>query len=193
MRSQPRSLVTYLALLVVSGSLAARPNRALDPSPQADVYAALADMIWRPLPDTLLLKDSTVQFQVPQGSSATWQRQFDDVPFDLVPELARVSQVRQLAAALPLPRPMHGLTQGELHEMFASGAPRWTEFHRRYPHQFGYVALSPVVFSSDSLDALVYYDEYCGDFCGVGEAVWLSRRATPGAWKVQKVIRFWVS
>jgi hypothetical protein len=88
---------------------------------------------------------------------------------------------------------MRVLTGAELHEIFSSGPNGWTEFHRRYPKQRGYLGLSPVAFSADSLDALVYYEYHCGGLCGRGDAVWLNRSAATDRWRLRKRVMFWIS
>ena len=182
-------------LLLVSHAHQPSPSGATDAvAPDTDVYAALiASIHTRQIPDTLLVGDSTLQFRAPQGGVPRWRTQFDAVPAELTHGLETLSRSRRASAQLSLPRPVRIVSADALREIFS---PRmrggWQEFHRRYPNQRGYLRFSPVAFSADTLDALVYYESHCGGLCGRGEAVWLTRRAS-AHWRVRKVVGCWVS
>ena len=186
-----------LAALILC--IACRPLATSQPAPtpeppDAGVYAALLNSIsTRPAPDMLLLGDSTLSFRVPRGAVASWRIRFDSIPSSLPQTLEAVSRTKRPSSSLPLPRPARIVTHATLREIFVAGRrDAWDEFYRRYPRQREYLRFTPVAFSADSLDALVYYEYHCGLECGGGDAVWLSRRGG-GGWRVQKVIGFWVS
>ncbi|MHB1297506.1 MAG: hypothetical protein ACYC0B_03160 [Gemmatimonadaceae bacterium] len=163
-------------------------------SVEADVYAALLDSIGlKPIPDTLLVGDSSLQFRAPAGGVASWRTQFDSIPSELPRRLEVASQSRIPSLALALPRPAKVVTPAELREIFATGPGGWAEFYRRYPKQRSYIRLSPVAFSDDSLNALVYYEYHCGGLRGGGDAVWLARLSSTSRWHVRKRVGFWVS
>lgn len=186
----------YAALGLVVACAPSAPPSPVTPAgaPEAAVYAALIDSVYtRPVPDTLLLGDSTVDFHAPRGGIPTWRTQFDSIPGALPPVLEAVSRSKRASATLPLSRPMRIVTEGERREIFARGIDAgWMEFYRRYPRQRNYLRFSPVAFSRDSLDAMVYYEYHCGGLCGGGDAVWLTRRDDQ-RWRVRKVVEFWVS
>lgn len=163
-------------------------------SPESGVYAALVDAIHeRRAPDTLLLGDSTLAFRVSRDAVPSWRAEFDSIPATLATLLETVSAAKRSSAALPMPRPVRIVTSAELSEIFESrGRGGWQEFYRRYPRQRSYLRFTPVAFSADTLDALVYYEYYCGGLCGWGSAVWL-RRQSNGRWQVQKTVGFWIS
>ncbi len=171
----------------------ARVPEATSPS-EAAVYAALIDSLYQhPLPETLLVSDSTLTICVPRGGAASWRAQLDSIPSGLPAALETISSAKRSSASLPLPRPVRILTEATLRELFAGGPRRgWEEFARRYPGQRRYSAFSPVAFSSDGGEALVYYEYHCGGRCGAGIVVWLTRRRD-GRWGVRKLVGLWVS
>lgn len=160
----------------------------------AAVYAALLDSVHTRLaPDTLLVADSTLTFRVPTEGLSSWHALFDSLPKGLAAALQATSRDKQRSATLPLPRPTQLITSATLREIFAGGiSGGWAEFYRRYPRQRNYLRFSPVAFTTDSLDALVYYEYRCGGRCGGGNAVWLTRRDGT-RWRVRKVFNFWIS
>jgi hypothetical protein len=115
------------------------------------------------------------------------------IPATLPTLLESVSAAKRSSTVLPLHRPVRILTSAELSEIFERpGRSGWQEFYRRYPRQRSYLRFTPVAFSADTLDALVYYEYYCGGLCGEGSAVWL-RGQSSGRWQVRKIVGFWVS
>jgi hypothetical protein len=163
-------------------------------SPELGVYTALVDAIHpRGVPDTLLLADSTLAFHVSRDAVPSWRAEFDSIPAALSTLLETISAAKRSSTVLPLPRPVRILTSAELDEIFETrGRDGWDEFYRRYPRQRSYLRFTPVAFSADTLDALVYYEQYCGSLCGEGTAVWLRRQST-GRWRVQKSVNFWIA
>jgi hypothetical protein len=181
-----RVILAFAAFIAGIAPMAARPV-----SPETAVFAALFDGLG-PLPDTLLFGDSTLRFHLPSDASRSWRAQFDSIP-QLPTRLEEISKTRVATASLAFPRPMRVLAGAELREIFSAGPSGWAEFYRRYPNQRSYLDVSPVAFSADSLDALVYYEHHCGGLCGSGEAVWLSRPAATDRWRIRKKVMFWVS
>ena len=186
--------VCALLLLVACARQPSPSVATADVAPDADVYAALIASIYpRTVPDTLLLGDSTLQFRVPESGDPRWRTQFDSIPAELPHGLETLSRSRRASVRLALPRPVRTVSAAALREIFSLGVGAgWEEFHRRYPNQRSYLRFSPVAFSADSLDALVYYESHCGGRCGRGEAVWLTRRES-ARWRVRKNVGFWVS
>lgn len=165
----------------------------------SSVYLVLIDFLGaRAAPDTLLVADSTLSFSLPPSAPpyhwrAEWRAQFDSLPRGLADALHSISRDKQPSTDLPLPRPVQLITRATLQEIFGGGTRGgWEEFYRRYPRQRNYLQFSPVAFTKDSLDALVYYEYHCHALCGGGNAVWLTRREG-NRWRVRKVLQFWVS
>jgi hypothetical protein len=153
----------------------------------------LDSLFKQPDSDTILIAGSTLRFTVPTNTLAKWRQEFDSIPSDLPAKLELASQGQQPGTALPLLRPVRVLPHSEILEIFSRGAGSgWVEFSRRYPRQRQYLSLTPVVFTSDSLDALVYYEYGCGPLCGGGDAVWL-KRDKAHRWTIRKIIGFWIS
>ena len=55
-----------------------------------------------------------------------------------------------------------------------------------------YMSASPVAYSADGEQALVYLERHCGSLCGSGDIVWLVRGSTV-TWRIQRVFNVWVS
>lgn len=53
-------------------------------------------------------------------------------------------------------------------------------------------SLTQVFFTADGRLAVVYYEHYCGNLCGEGSMVWLTR-ADSGVWQIAGDHTFWVS
>ncbi|MFL5574708.1 MAG: hypothetical protein ACJ79S_01860, partial [Gemmatimonadaceae bacterium] len=54
------------------------------------------------------------------------------------------------------------------------------------------LAVTPIAFSDDSAQALVYYEVWCGDLCGGGYELWFVRGAA-GRWRLRQETTHWVS
>jgi hypothetical protein len=134
---------------------------------------------------------STLTFHIPINSLPTWQQQFDSIPSELPSKLEVASQNPQPSTALPLPRPIRVLTDAEIIELAKRGKGGSLSVVSRRNPQEKYLRLTPVVFTPDSSDALVYYEYVCGPQCAGGDAVWL-KRDRMRSWKVRKILGFWV-
>ena len=79
------------------------------------IYAALLDSIYdAPIPDTLLVEDSTLVFRMPPPDTrGALRAQFDSIPAELPAALAGASAVRLATATLTLPRPIRIFTEVE--------------------------------------------------------------------------------
>ena len=194
------TLAFLLMTLVTTAELAAQPDlpgRAATRagSTEAAVYAALLDSIGpKPLPDTLLLGDTTLSFRMPSREvPAEWRAQFDSIPEDLPLKLEEASLRRRPSSELRLPRPASFVTRTELIDIFVNGPHGWQDFYQRYPAHRGYMESSPIAFTTDSLNALVYYEYRCGGLCGHGEVVWLRRQTRDAPWRIRKRIELWIS
>lgn len=188
--------LSLFAVLILAACVRGTPGEEWSASapPEAAVYAAVLTKIYRgPPPDTVVARDSTLVFRVPTGGVPEWRQEFDSIPAPLTEALAAVSAKLVPTASLPLLNPVRTLSTDERRALFREG-PRagWEEFRRRFPSARLYFALTPVAFSADSAQALVYYDYHCGSLCGGGNAVWLTREPV-GEWVVRKTVMFWVS
>jgi hypothetical protein len=196
-----RILRARLALLAgaafVIGVTTFRTSIPQSPQLDAEVYAALIqEMEMRPVPDTLLVADSTPHYQLPGigGVVTRWRQSFDSIPAGLPARLAELSARRMPSDSLHWPRPIRVLTHNDFREIFANGPKGWEELYRRFPRQRAYMSLSRVAYSEDFQDALVYREYHCGGRCGRGELIWLSRRGdSPGDWRVRQRLVHWIS
>ncbi|HEY1306667.1 MAG TPA: hypothetical protein VGF24_24100 [Vicinamibacterales bacterium] len=53
-------------------------------------------------------------------------------------------------------------------------------------------SFTPVFFTADGRRAVVYFEHYCGNLCGEGTPVWLTR-TTAGAWQIGGGLMVWNS
>jgi hypothetical protein len=67
----------------------------------------------------------------------------------------------------------------------------WQAFYEKFPGAVGTVSLSPVGYSRDGAQAVVYVEHGCGSLCGEGRIVLLRRRL--GAWHIVATRQTWVS
>ena len=58
-------------------------------------------------------------------------------------------------------------------------------------HQFGRIRLSNIVFNADKTQALMSYDWYCGNKCGLGELLVVHKVA--GRWRIKHAEMLWIS
>jgi hypothetical protein len=189
-----RNFVAFYCLLAVLACFRPAFHRPpLRPVATA-VYDAVIDSVYsRGRPDTVLIADSSLVFRAPATDAVPrWRVQFDSIPPGLVAELVHRSATRLPSSHLALPNTARTITRTELREIFSSGPRGWDEFYRRYPRQRLWIALSPVVFSQDSTQALLYREYHCGGLCGRGDLMWLERRAD-SKWHVRKRLTYWIS
>lgn len=177
-------------LLVIACSGRPEPTpRVEETSAEANVYAALFESVMPPLrPGAIVVVDSTAS--LPAGFLSSRFGKRDSMPPELPATLDRLMQAKHPAAKLHFSRPVLLVPDTTLRAIFIAGG--WTEFRRRYAGQHGFLRVSPVALSADSLDALVYYELRCGGLCGTGEALWISRRGT-NRWHLRKRFHFWSS
>ena len=99
-----------------SGPAAAMPTTRGGPRLGADVYAALLDAVHTgSVPDTLLVADSTLSFQIPTGAEPSWQAEFDSLPKGLAESLQAISRDKEPSTTLPLPPPVQLITDQTRH------------------------------------------------------------------------------
>src|SRR5947209_2618392 len=161
-------IVWYVLTLFMARAVHSQPApRHPVTAPEAAIYAVLLDAVRPPLSlDTVVVVDSTAW--LPAGFAQSWfGRRVDSMPPELPATLDRLTQVKQSTVHLSFGRPVSFVSDTSLRTIFSRGvAGGWAEFRRRYPNQHGYLNVSPVALTADSLDALVYYDLHCGGRCG---------------------------
>lgn len=140
-----------------------------------------------------MVDDITITFKLPsRDPNSSWSARFDVIPATLSGRLAELSAAPQLAEVALLGASARPITGATLDDVFHDGSKGWMEFYRRFPGSRGYLALSPIAFSDDESQALIYFERHCGGLCGEGELAWLWRDR-PGHWQVLRLLRFWVS
>lgn len=120
---------------------------------------------------------------------ATWAIRSDTV----ASYFARNKSPSRLQNRFALPVPTILLTRKEQYSLSHEDKERdyWSVFYKHYPDSTGVLALSRVGFSASMDQAFVYARNTCGSLCGVGEYYLLSKKN--GAWRVEAVLRLWVS
>jgi hypothetical protein len=118
-------------------------------------------------------KDATIAMPTLRGASKEWLLQFDAVPAEL----------RRFATEQVPTRP---------HVIDASILPPGTPVvsAKAAEEQPGLkrMAFSAVLYTREGLDALVFYDAYCGGLCGEDGYAWLHRDSLKSPWRVAKKI-----
>ncbi len=192
MRKSTRTVLILSVLCTAAANAPAQPTRSRDSRVYLAVLEARRE---RPVPDTLVLRDSSVTFRMPVGAILSWRQQFDSMPRELAIELDRVSGARVASEALSLPRPVQVLTRALRDSLFSPTDLNvgWARFHERFPSQGQVLGFSPVVFSGDGNQAMVFAESRCGGRCGRGELIWLVRDQTNDEWRVRKAVLFWIS
>lgn len=159
------------------------------------VYEALLSACCKAQSGPLLVRDSTLGFHAPDGRAVpSFRVRWDSIPHELGPSLDSLSRHRRATRDLPLARELVVLAPADLRAIFSTGDPGmgWNEFYRRWPVQRRYFGFSPVAYSEDGNNALVYMEYHCGPLCASGDAYWLVRDAD-GRWRVRQRVQFWVS
>lgn len=172
--------VGFLALATaVNAQSTPRPART---DRATDVYAALLAEAAGELHAPVWIEARSARY-APLGLGA-WlpiRRQQDSLPPGLVERLRAVAARPGDARRLPLPREVRIVSPTRSRQLQAQGHGGTVVY-----------ALSPVAFSADSTDALVYVERHCGALCGNGRAVWLVR-ASDGRWTVRGEVLHYAS
>jgi len=210
MRKAILGLMLSLALTHAAPTLGAvvradepRPKRIvpceLNPEDYA-VYSAILDDLGRPEdPEEewrgraeMVLADRTVYYS---GAGGAWgfrsnskQAPLPQTVTNFEARVKSVCTVQPLFTSKLSPRIVSSV---EISDFFKKKGDGWEGFYRKYPKSSGYWAFSPVGYSNDSLEALVYVDHSCGYLCGTGHLVLLEKEN--GAWIVKNRVMLWIS
>lgn len=188
-----RAPCIVLAMLVEAAcSSSATEDVAAQSSAQcqrdAAVYSALSDSLHRRTEhDMVIVTDSTVIADLPR-----LQRDpADSIAAALIDALARGSAVARPSATLELPFPVRIVSSAERDTILAReqfGAGRTGAIGVRAFPTFIY-SFSPVAYTADGQNAIVYYVYTCArGNCGSGAAWWLVRGPNDVEWRVHRMI-----
>jgi hypothetical protein len=72
-----------------------------------------------------------------------------------------------------------------------NGGSFWENMEKILPNCLGIVTTSPVVFSAELSQAVIYITFSCGELCGEGAFLWLQYEQ--GQWRLLEEISLWVS
>lgn len=193
MRSDIRFVVLAGAAALSGACRRPVPQTVAPDAVAAAAYeAVIAAMYPSGRPDTVLVADSSLTFEMP-ASDPSGRSTFASIPRDLLVQLARRSARKLPSSQLPLPPPIRIFGNAELRDIF-KGEPikRWEAFYRRYPRQRMWMGFSPIVFNADGTEALVYREYNCGELCAGGDLLLLARSAN-APWRIIRTINYWIS
>jgi hypothetical protein len=155
------------------------------------VYTAVVSMLGQEPSDTLLVGDSSIVFTIPPElvPSSWWNKKVDSLPEKLVAELVIKSKIKRASGKMSLPPPFKVVIGPSLDDLWRLNTEAgWRTFKERYPRNTKVVYFSPVAFSTDSSEALVYLRYHCGPLCGELILVWLKRDDT-GNWRAKNRVQ----
>ena len=181
MASKHRVALIMLAVGVVGCAARGAAPPATASTIHAEVYAALvAHAFPSGRPDTILLEEKTVTYrEIPEGNSL--RRGKDVVPIPLPSRLTSLSAEPLPVRPEDFPAPVRLLPPTRARQLAAERLGGTMV-----------LAVTPIVFSNDSSQALVYYDGHCGALCGAGYELWLVRSAD-GRWLLRQDMSHWRS
>ena len=96
---------------------------------------------------------------------------------------------QRLDSALVLPIRHIFVSNEELDQMHRGRG--WEEFRARYPDSGGFIGFSRIGFNAERSQALVYFEHWCGNLCGSGLYILLTK--DNDEWKVRHIHRAWIS
>lgn len=151
------------------------------PSPEREIYAVVVAYAFEGgQPDTLLLvSESPAYHALPADNFLRHGKAM--VPPPLPARLSALSAGRAPVDVEAFPAPMHPLLTESVHRL-AEARLGGTKV----------LAVTPVAFTDDSTQALVYYEVWCGRLCGGGYELWLVH-GYDGRWHVRQEMAHWVS
>jgi hypothetical protein len=165
------------------------------------VYSAILDDLgkpedpeeeWRDKPD-LILKDKTDDNQ--RGSAGAWGFRSNSRQAPLPQTVANFdSRAKNVCAIRPLFKGKNSprlISSDEISKIFQRKGDGWKKFYELYPKSSGFWDLSPVGYSDDGLEALVYVGHHCGYLCGTGHLLLLAKEN--GTWVMENKTMLWIS
>lgn len=203
------SIIPFLALLMALGISSAQAQSNSDETYR--VYnAVIADMFagdsvtfdTRAKVKQLILRDQTTSEYAGHGSKENWdsvkERFRGKLAEDTIADYdAKLKSPTALKRSFDLDLKYSFLSKKESDAIFDSGGnfdhtrDNWTKFYEKYPDSGGFIMLSNVGFSKTGDQALVYVVHWCGDLCGTGHYVLLSK--DEDKWKVDEKAMIWIS
>lgn len=129
-----------------------------------------------------------------QRTNPNWFNQFKGIPAGLMTLLTSPTPTRAHPFTAPdLPTGVRVVGAAQVRRLFAPGnKDPWVTFSREVRAD-GWIALSDVLFASNQLDAVVYYEARCPGLCGEGGYVWFHRDSVSKGWSIKRKIVSWMS
>jgi hypothetical protein len=197
-RTAVRGICMFFILLLCLIALVAAEQRRTESELAAVVSAYLSEGILQDAHDWGSGRGVLVvlqrEAQVPGMRRWRWQSPFDNrLKFSGSSVVTRSSF--SLSNALPsrlrmtLQLPV-GATSTVVNRKELERSAATDEFQKRFPNNFGYVAVSQAGFNFNKTEAIFYIDHFCG-LCGGGRYVFM--RKTSGVWKISEEHSAWIS
>jgi hypothetical protein len=151
------------------------------PSAEREIYALVVAHVFQRGPsDTLLVVDESPAYHDLPAHNFL-RRGKDIVPPPLPARLSALSAGGTPVLAKAFPPPARTLPAARARRLAAERLGGT-----------GILAVTPIAFTDDSAQALVYYEVWCGSLCGGGYEVWLVR-GPDGRWVQRQEMTHWVS
>lgn len=211
-----RGVTRALAACLVSLAAACAPESrgSAPPAPPVSSAYTVEDTVWAVVLDSLYAGPATRQVVVrditsripPEEAESEFVGMFDRIPGirrETLDDYRLRNAEPRAVGALPLVRvPVVRVDSATLADLpdgidttFQAGEEPmrfWRAFHVRFPGSSGLITLGRVGFDAARTQAMVNVDRGCGDLCGDGRIILLSRDAA-GRWRVVHEEGTWVS
>lgn len=148
---------------------------------------------WRSSPDFVLADRTTVDTFF--DSDPNWGFRSDSKQAPRSQTVANFrARLKNSCAIRPLFKAQispHLVSNDEISKLFKQKGDGWKRFYKHYPKSSGIWNLSPVGYSDDGREALVYVAHGCGGLCGTGHLFLLAKQ--DGVWVVKNRTMLWIS
>jgi hypothetical protein len=167
------------------------------------VYSAVFADIFQATQETQIMIVDHTSIGVPPGMWAVTSVKGPDTTKFMAKVAVDAQQDYQLKnkQSVQLPGPCHIAPQCALYNVVdltgivgmdkAKMEKGWKEFNKRYPNAPGIFVVSRIGFNRDHTEAVMYAAKACGNLCGDGQYVWLTKR--DGAWSVAGQTTVWIA
>jgi hypothetical protein len=184
-------------LLCVMALAATPPGVNCQNGIAAEEYAVFSALLEERYPSgstgLLVIWDQTVLYRPQHASDDDPEghaRVESPLPQEMVDELVALNRQRyRLGNGFTTGKKYVFVSEEELNEIFKVGAKGWETFYMKFPESSGSISFSRAAFNRPRDRALVYTSIACGEWCGRGSYVLLSREGP--AWRVEKEVTMW--
>ena len=183
----PLSRLWRIGMIVASAVGCARPTVRSRPGTPSSVVQALyagvvAEAFPKNRPATILVQDHTIPYKPWLPDTLLFFHRADTLAAPLVHRLIDESREAQQVDSRWFLTRVRLLPPAAVHRLI----------NERVRGNTRILLVSPIAFTGDSLQAMVYYEIHCIGLCGHGAALWFVR--TPaGGWSLRRQLGQWDS